>query len=341
MKKLFYVFLIFISLGILVACSNEGGKTEKEFTIAYNADSKYVVENLKEKAKSGELIEFSVKSTSLFYTITEVKINDETLDANIEEYSFTMPNENVDIEIKTTEVAESANDNIDFSADTPTTISKAEEGSTELSIQQELVIEFNDEVSRYITEVNEEILIQNENVIPANAITYENITASSSNVVKGGKLTIDLEKVEVGETLIYINLKPNNGTLGTMIKKIKVVEYGQIELETMPATMNFDNRSSSNTKDIFINIVDQEYVYGSNVQEIITINLKDLSDGKYEFKYAVGHTYAIYCGDIDGNDISLTDRLGSGSSATGFNQFIDNILTLVTPSVEVELTILN
>lgn len=97
MKKLFYVFLIFISLGILVACSNEGGKTEKEFTIAYNSDSKYVVENLKEKAKSGELIEFSVKSTSLFYTITEVKMNDETLVANNDEYSFTMPNENVDI----------------------------------------------------------------------------------------------------------------------------------------------------------------------------------------------------------------------------------------------------
>ena len=338
MRKSYIFFTFIFFLLSLLSCG--GGSTNKEYTISFTNDSNYQISNLEEKAQNGKYIEFIVKSTNIFYQVEEVLMNNQPFEGNQENYSFTMPSENVTIKVEMSKVDEYENGNISFSNKNSSTISKVND-EVSVPIHQELIIEFNDKASKYITTIVSEILIENENIIPSDAITYNNIYNTSSNIIKGGKLIINLNKVKVGETLIYLNLKPNNGSLGTIIKKIKVVEYGEIELETMKVNFTFTNNSSYNIDKLFINIIDLNFVYGSNTIEFKSFYLKDLKNQSYTFDYIIGHQYNIFCGTLGGKDVNLAQWVGEGSTLSGFNYFQDNILNLITPNIEVPFIIQN
>lgn len=339
MKKISLSFLVLISFFILAACNKDGGSNSNDpYSISYESNSNYQVSDLVSEAKTGEVVDFKVEVTNIFYEITKVSANSQVLFPSNGNYTFTMPSEDVTIKIELGKVSESETGNVSFSKTTPSTISLAEDKTVSYFVEQDLVVQFSEAASPYITNVTSEILVENENVIPSSALRYEDITATSSNIIKGGKLVVDLKQINIGETLIYLNLKPNNGSLGTIIKKIKVVEYGQVELETMEVTFRLENKSNYPDEELFINFIDQEFIYGSEHKETDTIYFRDFVDGTYTFTYVVGHTYVIYGGSITGDGVTLAEWVGSGSSTTGYNSYQNNILTLITPNVEVPFT---
>ncbi len=339
-------FLTMLAIIFLVACSNDsGGNTPKSYSITASEGSNYKLENLPEEALAGESVSFSVESTSVFYEVASVNANDETLSPNGRLYTFMMPEEDVAITVTMSEVSEYDNpdDKLSWARNISKVISaaSAEDKTVSWDVSQNLNFNFGISSSNYVTSINATIESSNEDVIPNDAITFVKRTASSSNVITGGYLKIDLKKVNPGETLLYVNLKPNNSSLGTLITKFKVVEYGTIELETMPVTLEIDNNSDYDLTDLFLNIRDENYVYGSQGKQTQTIYLKDIVDNKISFDYIVGHSYFLSCGinDGTGNSLNINDWVGSGSSSSGYNQIKNNILTLLTSGVTAEITI--
>ena len=235
-------------------------------------------------------------------------------------------------------------DNLDWASSVNGVISCAsfEDKNVSWDVTQELGLFFpNISSSNYITSVKATIYSSNQNVIPDGAIEFRPTKSSNSNIIVGGKLIIDLKQINVGETYIYVNLKPNNSSLGTLIKKFNVVEYGNVKLDSFNAILSFENKSNYDMADLYINIMDMQYIYGSSQNNLQTIYLKDIIDNSYSFEYYVGHTYSISCGILNGTGQSLPiyDWIGSGNSSTGFNQFVNGILSLYTPNVIVDIVI--
>lgn len=343
--------LSFISCLYLTSCGGtESVEANKEYAITYQKSEHYVISNLPEKAKEGDLINFRVESTSVFYTIEGVSANGENVSFSGGNYSFLMPANDVAINVLLSDIAEFDNpdDNLSWPSSTPTTISVAsdEDKNTSWDVTQDLALDFGKISSNsMITSIDETIETSNPDVIPTDALEFVPVTASASNVILGGTLKIDLKKVNPGSTYLYIDLKPNNNKIGTLIKKIDVVPYGDIQLETMEVTLNVTNNSDYRSDQLFFNLRDQEYVYGSNTDEIVTLYYKDFENSKTTFSYIKGHTYYVSCGIIKddgkptGESLPILDWVGEGSSTTGYNQFEDGVLSLIDAGVEAELTI--
>lgn len=341
-----------ISCFYLSSCGDEVvDETGEEYTITYKESDYYKISDLPSKAKEGDEVDFKVESTSVFYTIESVLANGEKVSESGPGYSFTMPKEDVTITITLSDIEEydDATDNLSWPQSTSTTISTASDSDKNVSwdVTQDLNLSFGKiSSSNYITSITDTIKSSDEKVIPSDAITFVPTHASYSNVIIGGKLRIDLKKVSPGTTYLYLNFKPNNSKIGTLIKRITVVKYGDIKLDSMDVTLKVTNRTDYELKDLFLNLSDQQYVYGSSESRVSTIYLKDLVDNETTFKYIKGHTYFVSCGalDNDGNLVSgasltINDWVGEGSSTTGFNQLKDGVLTLLTSGVVANITI--
>lgn len=330
------------------ACGGtETSPTAKSYSIIYDDGNNYEITNLPSEANSGELVSFNVKSTSVFYTIDAVYANNEVLNANVNSYSFVMPANDVTIKITTSKVDEynDENDNLDWANSFNGVISEAStsDKANSYSVSQDVYLSFLNITSQsYITSIQSTIKSSDQSVIPDDAITLKTITSSYSNIIVGGYLQIDLKKVKAGECLIYVNLKPNNKSLGTLIKKFEVVPYGTIELDTMSVTLKFENNSKYDFDELYLNLSDQNYVYGSSYSQIQTIYLSDLIDGTITFDYIKGHKYFVSCGIVGtGDSIRINDWVGSGSSTTGFNQLKNNILELIDSNSYVQINLTN
>lgn len=330
------------------ACGGtETSPTAKSYSISYDDGNNYEITNLPSEANSGELVSFNVKSTSVFYTIDAVYANNEVLNANVNSYSFVMPANDVTIKITTSKVDEynDENDNLDWANSFNGVISEAStsDKANSYSVSQDVYLSFLNITSQsYITSIQSTIKSSDQSVIPDDAITLKTITSSYSNIIVGSYLQIDLKKVKAGECLIYVNLKPNNKSLGTLIKKFEVVPYGTIELDTMSVTLKFENNSKYDFDELYLNLSDQNYVYGSSYSQIQTIYLSDLIDGTITFDYIKGHKYFVSCGIVGtGDSIRINDWIGSGSSTTGFNQLKNNILELIDSNSYVQINLTN
>ena len=347
MKKMYKILFIFaFATSLFSSCSTENSSDDLSYSIIYEKNEIYSFSNLPDIAKSGELIFFDVESTSVFYEIDNVYSNQVDITQDSFGYKFVMPKHDVTISVNTKHVGEYNNDsdNLDWASSVNGVISCAsfEDKNVSWDVTQELGLFFpNISSSNYITSVKATIYSSNQNVIPDGAIEFRPTKSSNSNIIVGGKLIIDLKQINVGETYIYVNLKPNNSSLGTLIKKFNVVEYGNVKLDSFNAILSFENKSSYDMADLYINIMDMQYIYGSSQNNLQTIYLKDIIDNSYSFEYYVGHTYSISCGILNGTGQSLPiyDWIGSGNSSTGFNQFVNGILSLYTPNVIVDIVI--
>lgn len=359
MKKIILSSLALISCFSLMACQGKPSSSASAatYSISYDANAAYTVTGLESSYSAGDTVTFNVESNSVFYTIGDVYAGQTKLDEGTTGYTFTMPSNDVNLSIELVEVGEydDLSDHLSWAKSIPSTISTASETDKDSSfpVTQDLGFIFDGISSaNYITSIKSTIEVSNESVIPSDAISFKTITASSSNVIVGGKLVVDLRKVSPGETYIYVNLDPNNSSLGTLIKKFTVVEYGTIPVETMNVTFHFENNSKF-SNNVFLNLTDMQYIYGNEVTltPTATIYLDDIKENTYTFKYIVGHTYRVSCAYAvyneetgyyeDMTDLSLDEWVGSGSTSTGLNQFTDGILSLITPNIEVTFTINN
>ncbi len=351
MKRKWYLFALvaLFGMGVMAGCDTTGEEDPSIYSISYQEGEYYEVTNLAEEGQAGSNILFNVESTSIFYVVDEVKMNGETLTEGSLGYSFIMPEEDVEISVFMAEAGEydDLNDHLAWGDSVTGVLSTASKIDQEVSreVTQDIPLSFPGISSgNWISSIKEDIQTSNSEVIPQEAISFKPIKASNSSAIIGGRLVVDLKQIQPGETYIYVHLDPNNSSLGTLMRKFTVVEYGTLELETFSVTLSFENRSSYEDSQLFINLRDNEYVYGFKEQETRTIYLSDLENKKYTFDYVKNHTYFISCGvlvegEYTGIDLEIDDWVGEGSSSSGFNQIQNSTLTLIKEGIEAVVTL--
>lgn len=327
-KLLSSLVVPFVGLSLLASCSTNQKPTNEEFTISYQESANYTVELDATSAKYNSVVNFSVDLTSVFYTIDSVTIDNVEVKSNLSGYYFTMPSNDVMINIKLSPITEYDNleDNLSFGKSVINKLSlPSPDESLDFPIYQEIPLVFeNISSASLILSIQKTIYSSDTSVIPLEAIEFEAVTASNSNVIIGGKLKIDLTKVKKGKSTIYLDLKPNNSKLGTLMKDFEVVDYHTIELDSYTTTLKFTNNSSYSLENIQFSFSDNNIIYGcsDNVNNSKFFKLSDLTDLSYTFNFHANHTYNINAIGLGESpiDLSIAEWVGSGSTESGFNQ---------------------
>ena len=346
----------------LTACGAPADSAVHNITCAENDD--YRVIDLSAKGQAGSDILFDVVSESVFYEIGEVSYNGTPIEKGSLGYKFTMPDEDVTIEVRLTPVTEydDPDDYLSWGSTVIDEISVASEedmGYTALECTQELPLVFD---MRKFGEYNNvldrsEILSSDQNVIPDEALSFDPLLASEiipggTNTVRGGSLVVDLKKIAPGTATIYLYLDYNNSGSAALMRTFTVTEYGEIEIDTLDVPFVVKNNTSyDDEENITISFTDSDPVYGSNVPERQSFKLSELTSGEGTFRYAIGHTYSISASRAVLSDdgihydpdsvvsFSVSDWVGPGSSVTGFVKIEDGELTLPNvPATPVQIT---
>ena len=340
----------------LTACGGGGSDDPAIHSITYTENDNYRVIDLSNTGQTGSNILFDVESESVFYEIGEVSYNGTAITKGSLGYQFTMPDEDVSIEIELTPVTEydDPDDYLSWDSSVIDEISVASEedkGYEYLDCEQNLSLVFD--IAKFGQNNNnidrEEILSSNQNVIPDEALSFDPLLdsdihgSSGSNKILGGSLVVDLKQINPGTTTIYLYLDFNNAGSATLMRTFTVTEYGEIEVETVDVPFKVINESKFDSDDdlanITIRIVDTDYIYGSTAPESQSFTLDELTNGEGTFKYVDGHTYSIsasHGADWDGEHygtvtaLPVNDWTGQGSTVTGFNRISGGVLTLVT-----------
>lgn len=286
--------IVAITSVALIACGEETTTTANPVhKISAVAGENYEIKNLASSAQVGDPVYFDVEVTnSFFYSVESVWANDIVCVDEGFGYKFTMPDEDVVITVYLAPVGEynDPDDKLDWGSTLVDTIPSGITGTFDLPLYFPGI-----NAGDWITSIEATIESSNQTVIPSDAIEFVPTKASTSNAIVGGKLSIDLSKVNPGKTYIYVYLKSGNTStvFGTLIKEFTVSDNSEVEVEMMDVTFTYENMTDYDDQNIFLNITDTNYVQGSDYEEIQTIYLSDFIDGTYTFSYAVGHIYRL------------------------------------------------
>lgn len=196
----------------------------------------------------------------------------------------------------------------------------------------------------YMTILNLHITSSDPSVIPEDAFSYENSFQSQSNIIIGTTIRIDTSKITTGTSWVTIDLTNGNSSSqkGTITVRLTVAET--IEVGTWTETVIFDITGlpeAYKDRDFYIAFSDQNYIEGMNVEETLVFEGKKAENGKISvtITYAVGHNYRISFGipndetPADSVWFGLLESVSSGSTATGFNQYKDGLLSFIQEGV--------
>lgn len=357
-KKAFLILAVVMIVAItsvaLIACGEVTTTTANPVhKISAAAGDNYEISNLASSAQAGDPVYFDVEVTSRFYTLESVLANDVVCVDTGFGHKFTMPDEDVVITVNLAPVGEynDPDDRLDWGSTLVDTIPSGITGTFDLPLYFPGISSGN-----WITSIETTIESSDQTVIPSDAIEFIPTKASTSNAIVGGKLSIDLSKVNPGKTYIYVYLKSGNTStvFGTLIKEFTVSDNSEVEVEMMDVVLNVKNNSGYDSEYIFINLTDQNYIPGSDYSERQTVYVKDAVDSKITFSYAVGHTYLITVGfaseynDLgqaqDLVNLSLLEWTGSnvGGAVNQIKKYSNRsayLLTLTTAGIEATLDI--
>ena len=337
----------------------------------------YTVTGLPQEAKQGDSVSFKVTlNDPENSSLNEVTV-EPTFDASFEldpaadgTCTFTMPDGPVKIIIDAEKYEEVLSEGVaTFSPDNATTIVKGSSNGSYRNEDDELVdcwildISFNWGAHNTGFSRNSYVVSSNEDVIPAEAITFAPADkASDGNWYYGADVRIDTQKINPGSTWLKMYFQSyNSGSKdGTLCVKITVVD--SVELETMRESVVIDfNGYADEGEDILVRFFDNDHIENSTVngkpaQSYVQVAGKVGADGKatFSFDYIAGHKYSIniykgtewYSGQVT-NGSENAERIlvlggevvDEGSSVTGYDQYVDGELSFVNPDSSLELTV--
>lgn len=193
--------------------------------------------------------------------------------------------------------------------------------------------------ANWMTILNKEVKSANKSVVPIEAIAIVTEEASSSNAIVGAKIRIDTSKVSKGSSWITFNFTNGNSSSqkGTIVFKLTVAD--SIEVETWTETVVFDTSAlpaEYSGKTFDVSFTDYNFVSGMTNKEYQKF-AQAAVDNKVsvDIEYAVGHKYFVSFGIVDETNPSntiwftLNETVGSGSTATGFNQYRNSYLSFI------------
>ncbi len=365
-----------IALSVLSACGGGGGTggdggtdgtggTEQTYDVTAPDGEGYDVEVDKNTAKFGDKVTITVEVTDPDKYIESVNANSYELSENTDGTYTATITEDTTISVKLADYEEVTSvDGVIFSNNNVTTIVK---GSSSPDTYDDhtwnLRVNFN-WVNTYSLSDRSSVTSSNQNVIPDDAITYTSRSDSAgSGKLQYATVSIDTSKLNEGYAYLVMYFQSNNSsyTKGTLCIKITVAD--RIDLETMKETVVIDyNGFAEEGDDVVVRFFDGDYVDGSYIdgepaQPYLEFKTKVDADGTntFDFDYVKGHSYSIsiYKGTewYDGylnteekqqNTLMIDDSeqiFGPSSSVTGYNQYKDGELSLVTEGLTVELKV--
>lgn len=339
------ILAFFISVIFLLTACEEGNPADKFYKVNAQAPThnEYIIEGLPTEAKPFQTINFTVTITNSEYELVSVKVNNRELYGISNKYSFYMTETDANITIETKHIEEiKTSDYVIFNYKNNTQIATL--GDNELShVYRKLYVDFTSTVR--VNNVLVDFTSTNENVIPLNALRFEEEEIGLSGLANTGYITIDQSKINIGTTYLKMEFKDNNTSKrGTLIVKIDVVSYGEVVCPTMPETLTFDFSDFDNDTTFTLRLSDNDY------QGEIGDNFKDYSltkeNNSITFDYRMYHSYWIAICVGNSYDYTKTYKigekiLGSGSSTIGFDGYQDNKLTFINPNKNLELIVYN
>ncbi len=349
MKKFSLILAGALALAVTAGLSACGGRSSGDpaiHSITCAENENYRVIDLAEQGQTGSDILFDVESESVFYEIGEVSFNGTPITKGSLGYKFTMPDADVTIEIDLTPVTEydDPDDYLSWGSGVLDCISVAEDKTVSWDVTQAIPLSFDmAEFGSYNTEIDDEFQSSNEEVIPVAALSFDAITGSNDNLIRGGNIVVDLKQINPGTVSIYFRFDSNNASEAELIRTFTVTEYGSIEVETWDVSFAVDNQTGfDDLANVQISFTDSNYIYGGTAPQSQTFTLDKLANGEGTFKYAVGHSYMISASHATYNeetghyenvtafDIDAWRGEGHGSSDADFNRIEGGVLTLVS-----------
>ncbi len=304
MKKTFGLILtllcLCLSFGMLAACG--GGKKDDnkaqdtEYTITAQSEG-CTFEGLPAQAKEGDKLTFTVSVSDSLKTVEKVMANDTECAFADGKYSFTMPAQNVQVTVTVGYVQKEvlSDDALLWSANVPSQICKArkEDGSQ----SQDVYFEFSTP-KNVGYEGNVTVTSLNPEIIPQSALTdlFVNKLDNYNGYCDYGSFEINLDKVSLGTAYIAVHAKTSSVTPidATIIKKIEVVNYGELQEETWQENVEVDlSRVYDEFKDnnIMIQISDRDHLYGTPSRTVTVAASSDVMT--VSFDYIPNHNYSI------------------------------------------------
>lgn len=177
-----------------------------EYGISYSTSNDYIISLSKTSAQRNEIINLRVEVLSTSNEIEFVKANDEYCRAVQDDYynySFTMPNENVQIVVSLKEKEPVVLDDIlTWTGSPPTKL-------TATSDVQYQLYQFTFLEPLSITSISKQIKIYSSNAeyLPSSAIVDISLISSADGMkFIGGSFKIDLSQISAGKTKLYLNV---------------------------------------------------------------------------------------------------------------------------------------
>lgn len=334
--------LVAVLAATLVACDDS--TTQSTAPKAYSVQAPptsdiYTVSGLPAEAAAGDTVTFTVTLTAPDDSLIEEVILrptfelDSTLEGNADgEYSFVMPASPVEIiiEAKLFEEVTSDGNFAHYAASNPSVIAK---NSGTVS----LLVNFT---ANYMNIMKNSIVVSDESVIPASAITVRKVTASTSNSIVGANVMIDTAAVNAGSTWIEMHFESGNTSAeGTICVRI-TVQDGVIQVEKWTETVILDlsELDGIEERQFGVTFFDEDYMTGTDAKQNQTFSPFTVDeDGKaeLEIEYAAGHAYTVALGMLkdDGSGLyeptqyAFDETATGGSSQTGFTGYMQGELT--------------
>lgn len=337
--------------GLLAACDDGGennGGEPQTYTITAAESEDYTLTPDKTSAEAGDTVTVTAEMKNTDKYLTGVKYNEEDCDEEDGKYTFTMPAENVTLSAVTEAYEEVLDDGMaTFASLNTKTIAKTETADT---ATLKIDIEGN-----YIRHIKSEIVSSDENVIPASAISTDEKSKADLGIggandfeIKEFHLLIDTSKVNIGSTWLTIALKSDGTSAsGTIVVKITVAETVTVTKWTETLVFNISSLRYGEDALYYIAVRDNNYITGSDAKESQIFDETAAVDEEVtvQIEYVPGHTYSITFGYIDAEAEhgytwhNLNEVTGSGSSVTGFNQYVDGELSFISDGQSLKIKV--
>ena len=313
----------------------ESPSVQEEFDIEVEKSPYYEISLDKNKYKENETVKFDFTFKSDLHDFNGIYFNETLISDSLStSYKFVMPKKAVKISVNLTEKDDVLEDGkISWSGSNFTLIPTVSD--------QEYVFPINIKWN-YTTIIKHSITILDESIIQNSVVSFKPTTKSGSNLINGGELVINGKGLKKGTTKIALSLKSGNTSdKGMIIKTFEVTD--EIVLETMEETLKFNTSYIDSLDGLKVQLKDLDYVEGADKPRYIDGDFATMTDNKFTFDYVIGHRYNVYVYKrVGSREISyrLSESIGGGSSATGFNQYKDGILTFIEPNQTLEIAIL-
>ena len=259
MKKIKNIFLFAFCLlcgAFLFACGDENKPTY--YTISITPNEYVEIDVDKESATEGETITITITKNNENVEISGVYANQTNCILNNGDYIFTMPAENVTINVDAKMVyTEVMFDNfLSWNTLTPSQIIPQE---TKPLNGWGAYLSF-DIIGNLIYVTNDNAVVElystNETVIPSDSLEISFNSANMGNGMDGGDIYIDTSKVNFGTTYIVLTLKDpqvSSRDTSTIVKKIDVVTQEGFNLDGlyMTETITLDISDIKNSSSYF------------------------------------------------------------------------------------------